>query len=555
MRRPARRDADAGFTLAELIIVISILGVLGAVLGAVATQGIKLTTSTGRSLNNSVARTLVAAKLLDDIRGAATMGTSATGAPRCGDPSAGTTRVLWTASPDADGLPVIAAYDVVAGTADGTDSLVRVTCAPAPGTALAMATPLLADPADTQIDLAPGSTLPPPPFNLIVGDEVVRVTLVTAAVKLTVARTLPAAHAAGDPVRLQTSNQGLPIAQWPVARLAQAAGSGDLTIEIVGAPALPAGLGEIVVDTETMTVTGSQAHAGGTTTLNVTRTAGAAHAFRAVVSPVTRLAADLVAADAVSPDPPDPAFHTVQVSTAAGLPHAGPYRLRVGTELMTVTAGFGTATLTVVRTNPALQAAGAEVRYEQGFGLLCDGRNSCGAGVLLHAVTSGATQLRVAEGEDRLPPTGDPYDLAVGDESMLVYGGLGTGTLDVSRPTPTGHGVGDLAATTVATPGIGPGDIVLNIPSGAGLPTSGPYTLAVGAGADLETVTVTGKFGTTALDVTGFAKARAVGEPVEFRPTVVGTFAPRNVQVFVPTGLAPDAGPALTMLSVTRRAS
>jgi hypothetical protein len=76
---------------------------------------------------------------------------------------------------------------------------------------------------------------------------------------------------------------------------------------------------------------------------------------------------------------------TITLTSADGLPGIGPYELEVAgppDELMTVTAGFGTATLTVTRANPASAfAAGAVVQACSGLQRLDllvttpDGRN------------------------------------------------------------------------------------------------------------------------------------------------------------------------------------
>jgi prepilin-type N-terminal cleavage/methylation domain-containing protein len=101
--RPTR---DAGFTLVELLVAITVGTIVIAVLGQAVAIGLKTTTSTATTLVDAVHSRALTSGLLTDVGSAQQVRTTA--APPCGanPPPVGT--VLWTQDPDGD----VAVYTV-----------------------------------------------------------------------------------------------------------------------------------------------------------------------------------------------------------------------------------------------------------------------------------------------------------------------------------------------------------------------------------------------------------------------------------------------------------
>jgi prepilin-type N-terminal cleavage/methylation domain-containing protein len=119
---------DAGFTLVELLVVISILGILGVALAQATSTDLRSTASTGQALADSADSYALAARLRRDVEGAVHIGSGTeTGSPSCDGPTGGT-RVLWTTSTNDAGAETVSAYFVSAGLNPDTSRLVAVFC-------------------------------------------------------------------------------------------------------------------------------------------------------------------------------------------------------------------------------------------------------------------------------------------------------------------------------------------------------------------------------------------------------------------------------------------
>jgi prepilin-type N-terminal cleavage/methylation domain-containing protein len=118
------RRRDAGLSLIEMVITITILGIVAVVFMGVSKVSFGKDTETMGVLNDTVMRTGLQSKLLTDVGQATTMGlTNAPCAPARG------TQVLWTrtATDSATGLSVVDVYYVL-GQPDGSTLLLRTEC-------------------------------------------------------------------------------------------------------------------------------------------------------------------------------------------------------------------------------------------------------------------------------------------------------------------------------------------------------------------------------------------------------------------------------------------
>jgi prepilin-type N-terminal cleavage/methylation domain-containing protein len=217
--RALTRRREAGFTLIEMLIVLTLIGIVGVVFANAAGQSIAVTTSTAKSLTDSAARFILSTRLSDDIRSAAAVGT--TGGPGCAAPT-GSTLVLWTDRADHTG----AAYFVRTGTPAVANELLRESCtAGVPGPAATLAqwtgastvtvtcegqpvcgavTTLAAaiTPADTTVALTAAAGFPAagPSYELTIDGEPMTITAGFGSTTLTAARSAPVTHAAGASV-------------------------------------------------------------------------------------------------------------------------------------------------------------------------------------------------------------------------------------------------------------------------------------------------------------------------------------------------------------------
>jgi prepilin-type N-terminal cleavage/methylation domain-containing protein len=128
--RPA---SDAGFTLVELLVALTIGTIVVGVLGQAVAIGLKTTTSTATTLVDAVHSRALTSDLLTDIGSAKLVGTSTT-APPCGANPAPAGTVLWTQDPD-DNVEYYAVTDIPADPAQNTPAfsqLKRGACTGAP---------------------------------------------------------------------------------------------------------------------------------------------------------------------------------------------------------------------------------------------------------------------------------------------------------------------------------------------------------------------------------------------------------------------------------------
>lgn len=122
--RPA---PDAGFTLVELLVALTIGSIIVFVLGQAVAIGLKTTTATATTLVDAVHSRALTSDLLTDVGGAQRVGTTA--AP-CGASPAPAGTVLWTQAPDG-GVEVYTVTDVAADPVQHTAAfgqLLRQTC-------------------------------------------------------------------------------------------------------------------------------------------------------------------------------------------------------------------------------------------------------------------------------------------------------------------------------------------------------------------------------------------------------------------------------------------
>lgn len=501
--RPRARNG-AGFSPAEAVLVVALLGAAGAVLAVAAPRGGPPQPADAGVLTAGQVVRPVAGQMLDDIRGARTVGSAA--GPACPGTD-GSDRVFWTATVDAEGAPVIAAYHVEPGTGTAPDSLLRSSCPPLrsslgedidavittvgladedtlPAAALltvgdeimavdpatagtptlrvvrydrptphqagepvaalwTLAAPLAADDPDPVLHLTDAAGLPAAgPYQLLVGGEVVTVDGGYGTKDLGLAeRPVPVDHPVGDRVRAQGHEVGRPLAQWPgEPRLAAALGAG------AGAATLTlAGGSGLPAATPYGIVVDDEPM---TVTSQVSEPGGPSRLSVQRAAPAEHGPGAVVAVGSPLLGGLVPDATSAAVADARGLPAEAPFRIRVGAEPMIVTALTdlpGPAAALTVRRGRAAgdHVAGALVRYEPGAVLVCDGRFECGAEVLAGPVHELDRELHVLGGGELLPADGQRYDVVAGDEVMTVTGrsgGSATPTLAVRRAAPRDHG-------------------------------------------------------------------------------------------------------------------
>ncbi|MDP2709782.1 MAG: prepilin-type N-terminal cleavage/methylation domain-containing protein [Solirubrobacteraceae bacterium] len=541
------RTREAGFTLPELLIAVTLLAIVIGVLSQAVIVGLKTTAATATTLIGVADSRVLSSHLQTDVKQADTLGT--TGGPPCSSTApelASATRVLWTLGDvSQDGTRVVAAYFVVRVPADpgeGTSArseLRRLACSldgdgaatptESPGIVVASWPGLADDPviacddrprppggrtvlaeaiaADATIVEVAGSIRLPEsgPYTLFVGDEPMEVTAGFGTDELTVTRTTPEVGHAG----------GTPVTWGPL--LAAASDESETTLTIANPGGLPA-----ADEPYTIFVGGEQmevAAGSGGGTLDVERSsAPAAHPAGTPISLGPVVLGALGETDT-----------TLTVSDASSLPAPEPtYRIDVGGEAMTVTAVDAATNEVTVEERPAGVAhpLGAPLTHTQ-CGASADRFASPAVALLLEQIDETETVLAVDD-VSGLPASPPPYRIFVEDEPMTVDS-VEDNELTVTRGTPPAEHPAGAAVVwrprMLRTPLAAAGTLV-SLADATGLPSSGPsYRVSIGD----ESLRVTGGFGTLDLQVSrSSGAAHLAGTPVEWVPGSIAVRVPAS---------------------------